>query len=191
MFRRLRRVSLGAAAVPLHGRDYSTVFRLADQALASVKSNGKHSWELSGRNAADVDEPTKGMDLESMTTVLEERNISHNAMWMGRDAFISIYRYMVRYMERYHGMAYRVLFTIKTNDKSHLDSRAILIQFRQLVQHSLRNSDVMMEVGDDRLFLLLPEAHDYDINRVVSRLLKQWEKTEIWRSSAMRPAGYI
>ena len=144
-----------------------------------MKSNGKHDWELSGRNAADVDEPTKGMDLESMTTVLEERNISHNAMWMGRDAFISIYRYMVRYMERYHGMAYRVLFTIKTNDKSHLDSRAILIQFRQLVQHSLRNSDVMMEVGDDRLFLLLPEAHDYDINRVVSRLLKQWEKTEL------------
>ena len=172
-------VSLGAAAVPRQGRNYSTVFRLADQALASVKSNGKHGWELSGRNAADVDEPTKGMDLESMTTVLEERNISHNAMWMGRDAFISIYRYMVRYMERYHGMAYRVLFTIKTNDESHLNSRAILIQFRQLVQHSLRNSDVMMEVGDDQLFLLLPEAHDYDINRVVSRLLKQWEKTEL------------
>lgn len=171
-------VSLGAAAVPHQGRDYSTIFRLADQALASVKKNGKHGWVLSGSSASDIEEQTRGMDLESMTTVLEERNISHNAMWMGRDAFISIYRYMVRYMERYHGMAYRVLFTIKANDESHLDSRTVQIRFRQLVQHSLRNSDVMMEVGDDQLFLLLPEAHDYDIDRVVSRLLKQWEKTE-------------
>ncbi len=169
-------LSLGAAAVPRQGRDYSTLFRLADQALAVVKHNGKHGWRLAG--GSEDDEQSGDMNLEAMTAVLEERNNSYNAMWMGRDAFVSIYRYMVRYMERYHGIAYRVLFTLETRVMDTEERKRVLTQFRQLTQHALRSSDVMMEIGDDRLFLLLPEAHDYDIAGVISRLLKQWEHTE-------------
>ena len=178
-------VSLGAAAVPALGRDYAALFRLADQALASVKQNGKHGWKLAGQRDADGVNRDKGLDLEAMTAILEERNISYNAMWMGRDAFVSIYRYMVRYMERYHGMAYRVLFTVKTDVADDEARRHLLTQFRLMTQRSLRNSDVMMEAGDDRLFLLLPEAHDYDIDRVVTRLLRQWEKSEYGRMAAI------
>ena len=169
-------ISLGAAAVPRQGRDYATLFRLADQALSFVKHNGKHGWKLAGRSEAEED--SHDMNLEAMTAVLEERNNSYNAMWMGRDAFVSIYRYMVRYMERYHGVAYRVLFTLETKSGDLEEKKRMLNQFRQLTQHSLRSSDVMMEIGDDRLFLLLPEAHDYDIAGVISRLLKQWERCD-------------
>lgn len=171
-------ISLGAAAIPKQGRDYSTLFRLADQALSFVKHNGKHDWKLAGKDEAEDEESSPGMNLEAMTAVLEERNNSYNAMWMGRDAFVSIYRYMVRYMERYHGMAYRVLFTMETELETQEERRKLLTQFRQLTQHSLRSSDVMMEIGDDRLFLLLPEAHDYDIGGVVTRLLNQWASSE-------------
>lgn len=185
-------LSLGAAAVPLHGRDYSQLFRIADQALASVKRDGKHSWKLAGKLEAENREKAAGMNLETLTAILEERNNSYNAMWMGRDAFISIYRYMVRYMARYHGMAYRVLFTIKTAIKDEEERKKILSQFRQQAQFSMRSSDVMMEIGSDRLFLLLPETHEYDIGVVISRLINQWEQTEYAdRTQIIYEAGQV
>ncbi len=176
-------VSLGAAAVPWQGRDYSALFHLADQALSAVKKDGKHGWKLSGQAGADGAAQMEGMDLETATAILSERNISQNAMWMGQEAFVSIYRYMVRYMERYHGMAYRVLFTVEPIDSEGQTAKETLTHFRQMLQHSLRNSDVMMEVGENKLFLLLPEAHDYDIDRVVARLLDQWGRSEHGKSA--------
>ena len=118
------------------------------------------------------------INLETVTANLADRNLSQNAMWMGQEAFSNIYRYMVRYMERYHGVAYRVLFTVEPAVHEENAAREVLFHFRQLLQRTLRNSDMMMELGDNKLFLLLPEAKDYDIDRVVARLLNQWKFSE-------------
>ena len=101
-------VSIGAAAVPVHGRSYRKLFHLADQALGTVKQTGKGGCALSGSPQIDTLDPSDKLNLETVTRILEERSISPNAMWMGREAFINTYRYMMRYMERYQGAAYRV-----------------------------------------------------------------------------------
>lgn len=171
-------VSAGAVAVPAYGRDYEKLFHLADQALYFVKQNGKHSCKLYRRHEFNERDPKHFMDLETLTSILEERNESPNAMWMGNDVFGSIYRYMVRYMDRYHSVAFRVLFTVKTTTAiSEIENTEIMMQFRKLMQNSLRNSDVMMECGENQLFLLLPEIQEYDVDRVLTRLLKKWKET--------------
>ena len=172
-------ISVGAVAVPEYGRDYDKLFHLADQALYFVKQNGKHGCKLYSHAGTRVKDIHHYLDLETITAILEERNASPNAMWMGNEVFGSIYRYMVRYMDRYHSIAYRVLFTVRTaDDISDIENTEIMVQFRKLMQNSLRNSDVMMECGENQLFLLLPEIQEYDIDPVISRLLRNWNNSE-------------
>ena len=173
-------VSIGAAAVPACGRDFGTLFHLADQELGAVKQKGKHSCALSGGPEQGQPAASAQLTLDSVTMILEERNISTNAMWMGREAFINIYRYMIRYMERYHGVAYRVLFTVHmapeiVAKEAHDD---IMLQFRHLMQESLRNSDLMVEVSENQIFLLLPQTHAFGIDVVINRLRNRWEQME-------------
>ncbi|MCR5565571.1 MAG: response regulator [Clostridiales bacterium] len=172
-------VSVGAVAVPEYGREYPELFHMADQALYIVKKNGKHGGRLYRKPDLGKGCHNKELNLETITAILEERMEAPSAMWMGRDVFGSIYKYMVRYMDRYHSSAYRVLLTLKmASDVNETDRADIIVQFRRKIRNSLRNSDVMMECGDNQLFLLLPEIQEHDIDRVIGRLLRKWNESE-------------
>ena len=173
-------VSVGAVPVPDFGRTYEDLFHMADEALYDVKQNGRHGCCVYGSGIISSKAPTDELDLESITMILEERSVPSSAMWMGKEAFISIYRYMTRYMERYHGVAYRTLFTLRPKDEncSPKDRTALMAEFRKMMQNSLRNSDIMVEVSDRQIFMLLPETKDYNIGLVVGRLLDRWNKSE-------------
>ena len=149
-------------------------------ALYNVKQNGRHGYCVYGSTVIDTKTPAEELDLESITMILEERSAPSSAMWMGKEAFISIYRYMTRYMERYHGVAYRTLFTIRMTDEAcKPEERAeVMAKFRKLMQSSLRNSDIMVEISDRQLFMLLPETKDYNIGLVIGRLLDKWNQSE-------------
>ena len=179
-------ISVGAAAVPAHGREFTELFHLADQALSTVKMNGKHSGALYG--VSELNSHAAGsLTLDSVTMILEERNISSNAMWMGREAFINIYRYMIRYMERYHGVAYRVLFTVNmTSEALAKEERAnIMDRFRCMMQESLRNSDLMVEVSENQVFLLLPQTQESGIDVVIKRLSTKWRQSAYSEKAAI------
>ena len=171
-------VSVGAVAVPENGLLYSDLFHLADQALYIVKKGGKHGGRLYRSN--DINSGLhRELTLETITAILEEKLEAPSAMWMGREAFGSIYKYMVRYMGRYHNSAYRVLLTVKVPySVGEEERRSIITYFKGTIRSSLRNSDVMMECGDHQVFLLLPEIQEYDINRVIGRLLSNWNRSE-------------
>lgn len=172
-------VSVGAVAVPEYGREYPELFHMADQALYIVKKNGKHGGRLYTALEQGRGNANRELNLETITAILEERMEAPSAMWMGRDVFGSIYKYMVRYMDRYHSSAYRVLLTLKvSSDVPDAERADIIVQFRRKIRNSLRNSDVMMECGDNQLFLLLPEIQDHDIDRVIGRLLHRWNESE-------------
>ena len=172
-------VSVGAVAVPEYGREYPELFHMADQALYIVKKNGKHGGRLYTALEQGKGNTNRELNLETITAILEERMEAPSAMWMGRDVFGSIYKYMVRYMDRYHSSAYRVLLTLKVaSDVPETERSDIIIQFRRKIRNSLRNSDVMMECGDNQLFLLLPEIQDHDIDRVIGRLLRRWNESD-------------
>lgn len=172
-------VSVGAVAIPEYGREYPELFHMADQALYIVKKNGKHGGRLYTALDQGKGNTHRELNLETITAILEERMEAPSAMWMGRDVFGSIYKYMVRYMDRYHSSAYRVLLTLKVaSDVPDSERADIIVQFRRKIRNSLRNSDVMMECGDNQLFLLLPEIQDHDIDRVIGRLLRRWNESE-------------
>lgn len=172
-------VSVGAVSVPEYGRDYPELFHLADQVLYIVKRNGKHGSRLYRYNESRSNDRGHELNLETITAILEERIEAPSAMWMGREVFGSIYKYMVRYMDRYHSCAYRVLLTVKVAPEAGDAKRAeLIVQFRKMIRTSLRTSDVMMECGDNQLFLLLPEIHEHDIDRVIGRLLHKWNTSD-------------
>ena len=131
--------------------------------------------------------PREKADLGSIITVLENQEAPAGRVWMGKEALTNTYRYMLRYMERYHGIAFQVLFTVNQvrEDTSKEEHCRILESFRDCLQQMLRSSDMLFEIGDSQLFLLLPEAHDYDIDRIISRLLEAWHRSEDSRKAVI------
>ena len=117
--------------------------------------------------------------LEEIASSLEECNEPSNGMWMGKEAFGNVYRHMLRYLDRYHGIAFQVLFTVEMpKDTSEAVREEIMAQFRRKVQTALRSSDMMMESGPNHVFLLLPEVQESDIGHVIFRLIDEWKRTE-------------
>ena len=125
-------------------------------------------------------EPDGKTEIGTVTAYLEKTDAPAGRVWMGKEILTNPYRYMIRYMERYHGIAYQVLFTVKPvlKDIQEKERARIMDAFRESLQQLLRHSDMMFEIGDSQLFLLLPEAHDYDIDRIISRLLETWNQSE-------------
>ena len=118
-------------------------------------------------------------NLEEIASSLEECNDASTGMWMGREAFGNVYRHMLRYLERYHGIAFQVLFTVEMpKDTSEAMRAEIMTQFRRQLQHTLRDSDMMLESGENQVFLLLPEVNESDIAHVIFRVIDEWKRTE-------------
>ncbi len=172
--------SIGAVFVPDQGTDFNELFRLSDRALYTIKNNGKHGYALFKSDDELASAIPTDINLAMLTTILEERSIPQNAMWMGKEAFGNVYRYMIRYMDRYRGTAYKMLFTAKfiPKDLSESEKEKIMISLRELLQESLRNSDIMMQIGDNHFFLMLPEISDYNVARVTERVMHAWKNNE-------------
>jgi response regulator RpfG family c-di-GMP phosphodiesterase len=134
---------------------------------------------LSLRERGDRNSGPTRSNLEEIASSLEECNDASNGMWMGREVFGNVYRHMLRYMERYHGIAFQVLFTVEMpKDTSETMRAEIMTQFRRQLQHTLRESDMMLESGENQVFLLLPEVHESDIAHVIFRVIDEWKRTE-------------
>jgi len=120
-----------------------------------------------------------GESLEEVVSSLEKCNDSANGMWINKEAFANVYHHMLRYMERYNGIAFQILFTLETaySVPEHQYGE-IMAQFRHILQLTLRNSDMMMQNGDNQIFLLLPEVKETDISRIISRVINEWKRTE-------------
>jgi len=117
--------------------------------------------------------------LEEIASSLEECNDASNGMWMGKEAFGNVYRHMLRYLDRYHGLVFQVLFTVEMPKDSSESMRAeIMNRFRRQLQQSLRPSDMMLESGANQVFLLLPEVRESDIGHVIFRIIDEWKRTE-------------
>ncbi len=174
--------SFGVVFVDKHDADYNELFNLCDRALYTTKNTGKHGYTIY-KDENDEYIIAEDESLSMFSKILEERNIPRNAMWMGGEAFGNIYKYMIRYMERYRGTAYKMLFTAKFIPKklSKSEKEKILLVLRKLLQESLRNSDIMMQIGENHFFLMLPEINDYNIERVIQRIMQAWENNEYGR----------
>lgn len=170
---------LGAADYLL--KPYDAV-QLTGRVRRILSRTGYPEAPVSGEPGLDMN-----AGLGTVTAFLEKDNMPTGRVWMGREILNNTYRYMLRYMERYHGTAFQVLFTVQLTgkDASPGERGRISGAFRECIQQMLRNSDMMFEIGDSRFFLLLPEVHGYDIDRIIRRLLEAWSHTDESREAAV------
>ena len=80
-------------------------------------------------------------------------------------------------MNRYSGTAYKVLFTAKfiRRDLPDAEKQTIMVSLRELLQESLRGSDIMMQLGYNHFFLMLPQISDNNISHVIDRIMRSWK----------------
>ncbi len=185
-------VSMGAVFAPKEGTDFDDLFDKADKALYYVKLNGKHSYSLFGGrkentrpNAVSTEE-----DIKHLSEMMGEQNPANCAFWLGQDAFSSVYKFMLRYIESYRGGACKVLFTLKpiSDEIAYDDFTVMTYQFGETLNRALRKSDIMMQANRNQFFLLLPEIDESYVQRVVDRVSELWNKSEFGSVTVLKCA---
>lgn len=174
-------LSVGVVMVPEYGRDYESLFTLADRALYTAKKNGKHGYHLYSRlsdaEAMDAEDPEKKLD--RILKIVEERTDTGGALLLSSDSFSLVYRFIMRFYKRYGGTAALLLFTLTPEEKT--DNLRILeeyAQFRSVLEQTLRMSDIFMQNGENSFFILLTERTRAEAEGARSRILSSWEETE-------------
>ena len=161
--------SVGAVFVPEHGTDYVELFKTADKLLYTVKQNGKHGHAVYGEHTAE-EEQISG--IREISMLLEERNIPNCALRLERESFMYVYRFVLRYLLRYHNTACKILFTVQPDEDA---PDEIVEEFGEHVKNSLRKSDLMMKTGRDQYFVLLPEVKEESVVSTAERVISDWK----------------
>ncbi len=174
-------VSVGAVPVPEQGRDYQTLFQLADKALYQVKQNGKHSYAVydAATHAAGTDDETPDGELARITQILEERGGADAALWLGQDAFSPVYRFVLRSLRQSGGNASKLLFLLSTANE---DSETILPdaaeRFAVVLGDALDARDVVLQSKPTQFLVLLPRQSAAEAEAAAGRVAEAWGKTE-------------
>lgn len=180
-------ISLGAVIVPLHGRQYESLFAMADNALYRVKQNGKHGYAIY-EYPDESDEITEDLDYEidKLTKIVEERNEKEGALLLGREAFSINYRFIMRFYKRYGGKAVKILFSIHLKDNENQDMQETVSQFGLMLQKTLRRSDLILQSKSNQFFILLTERNGFEIENVLNRLIQTWNDTPFGKNSRIQ-----
>ncbi len=172
--------SIGVVIVPEYGREYEELFHLADSALYKVKLNGKHGYAIYGtEDTAEQSDESEEKRLDRLVKVIEERNEKNGALFLGRDHFSVVYKYVMRFYRRYGGDAAIVLFELEaTKDDTHFIMEAA-DRFGGILEDTLRMSDIMVQNGAQSFMVVLTECKKDDIGKVIDRVVGLYKETEV------------
>ena len=179
-------VSIGAIYVCGEEADYTDALSLADKALYSVKQKDKHGFAMFKDDETDDDSSANTTGLKALSMILSERNIPDSALSLEKEAFINVYRFIMRYLKRYNRNACKLLFTI-TPPSSGVDNNAgapdedkhfydICDKFFEHVKESLRKSDLVMRYRKNQVFVFLTDIKEFAISQVIGGIKGSWHK---------------
>lgn len=174
-------VSVGAAMTPEHGRDYETLFPLADGALYTAKHNGKHGYAIYSKDTESgmSSEANLKRELERITKIVEERNSVKGPFVLGPEPFAFIYRFAKRFYTRHGGYAAKMLFVLSRDGSR--DARFLIEEserFCEVLQKSLRKSDFILQSKPNQFFIFMPELKEPNFQKIIDRIMNMWEKCE-------------
>ncbi len=182
-------ISVGAAMAPEHAVDYGVLFQYADSSLYNVKKNGKHGYEIySPSNNTEDNEEDLDKEILRLTQIVEERGGGQEALLLGQDSFSWNYRFVMRFIKRYHGSAESLLFSISSKDPS-VDVASVASEFADILQKTLRKSDIIMQSRPNQFFLLLPEMKEGDVPGVINRIMRLWNETKYHEMATIQFTG--
>ena len=173
-------VSMGVTLVPKDGTDFDTLFTLADNALYTVKQNGKHGYcihnsELTSTFEAE-DNPRR--ELSRLIQIVEERNISSDALRYDRETFTFVYHYLTRCKKGFGGQMYNLMFTlIPKPDKKDLPMNDAENKLSLILQSNLRGTDFFMRSKCGSFFAVLPNYPLGDAEDAAKNIIQSWNET--------------
>lgn len=164
--------SVGAVSCPDEGRDFLTLYKKADEALYSIKQNGKHGcafyWE-SRRPQSEV----KVTGSSNAMMILNERKQSNEAMVLPFEQFRMIFQLLMRLNRNYSIRSTFLLFTIVVKDGMQ-EVAEMVDDFCKLATGSLRSSDVITKSSTNQCMALVLYVDAHYGEKVASRVIKNW-----------------
>ncbi|MBQ5933094.1 MAG: response regulator [Lachnospiraceae bacterium] len=169
-------VSIGAIYVSGPEIDYLDALSLADKALYNVKQNDKHGYSIYREAQADDVESSGTIGLKELSMILAERNIPDSALSLDKEAFISVYRFIMRYLKRYNKNACKLLFTVTPNGEEDNAFYAVCDKFFEHVRDHLRKSDLLMRYRKNKIFVFLTDIKEFAISQVITNIIEKWKQ---------------
>ena len=101
------------------------------------------------------------------------------AMVLGKETFVHIYRFAMRFLKRYKKGVEKVLFSISTDDADEFHSE-LIPQFIDLLCEKLRKSDIIVQIKSDQVLIFLPiitkEEGDMVIKRIEDAFVERFKE---------------
>ncbi len=174
-------ISVGVAFVPEHSRDFSMLFRFVDSAMYRVKQNGKHGVQIHDEEVFD-EAPSDTSDLEQdlarFERILKERTPSDVAMVLGKDTFTQLYRVAIRFLQKEKSGALKILFSLSYDDGQMISSQ-LSTEFIELLQKSVRKSDVIVQIKSDQFFVFMPSITEEEGAQIITKIEEDFAESDL------------
>ena len=168
--------SIGAVYMAGQGEEYTDALKKADKALYDVKNDGKHGFAMYKEDDSSDDEDI--MDLKTLSMILSERNVSSSALKLDKASFVGVYRYIMRYVIRYHRNACKLLISLDANeDISKAETLDYCEKFGDHIGNVLRRSDLLMQVRKNMYFVILTDIKQEAVEQVVGNIIRSWRES--------------
>ncbi len=160
-------IPLGASIGVIHlkgqGEDYEE----------SLKKAGKHCYIIYKEKAFRDDSYVT--DLKTLSTIMAERNESSSALKLDMNSFIGVYRFVMRYIMRYHRNACKILITLSSDNTADADEADKYYDFfGEHIGNILRKSDLLMQVRKNIYFIILTDIKEEAVEQVVGNIIRNW-----------------
>lgn len=167
-------VSVGAIWVSGNGENYFELLKKADKAMYSIKNSGRHGYSIYKDDT--VDDEMEVTSLKTLSAILSERNIKSSALKLDQPSFIAVYRFVMRYIMRYHRNACKILITLSgREDISDEKTGEYYEKFGESIEGLLRKSDLIMEIRKNIYFVLLTDIKEEAVEQVTGNIIRRWK----------------
>ncbi len=176
------------------GDAFEECYSKADKALYYVKQNGKDNFffyqQMESQNMIDYG---TGKDLALIAKALRESGNYTGALDLDYREFAKIYEYMNHLGERYKYRCYLVMVTMDTTPDSVMYIENIeraLESMEQAIRQRIRKVDVCTRYSSMQYLIILFEADETQIPKVMDRIFMQYYK-QYDRSNVIPKYEYI
>ena len=115
------------------------------------------------------------MDLQTLTKIMSERTVTSSALKLDKTSFIGVYRFVMRYVMRYHRNACKLLITLSPAEgTSEEKANEKYDQFGEHIGNILRRSDLLMQARKNMYFIVLTDIKAEAVEQVIGNILRNW-----------------
>ena len=165
-------VSIGGAATPEEGQDYSTLLIKARSALRNVKRHGKHNFGFYGvpeTRAEDVEDADPDT-LQHVLFLFGEKNRVPGAYIVTRETFKPIFQILRRVADQYGRNTQLLMLTLEKEDAS----EELCDHFEHFLATHLRRSDLVLRYQEKTFLIMLPDTAVAGGKFMLRRIENSW-----------------